>query len=234
MDASDSATGANARVLDAAFGRATASCARELSTLAAAKQSELSEKADLQPSFRAALKEEIPGCVLEGERKFDLLFAGNPQRTLGGVDVVVEDSMVGTTVLVRALAELKWAGDRETFAWTVFDALKMASAHASLQAACCYVVVGAPVKIWRASTSAGELLTDAQHSAASIVERYDGRSSLFSAEVAWPTVLPGMIETVVVADSPVTVPTRLWKLRCVRVESAGPETLRLLGGNVVS
>lgn len=131
------------------------------------------------------------------------------------------------------LAELKWARDVETFAWTVFDALKMAGAQAAALAESCFTVVGAPSVIWKASTCAGRLLSDGTHNVPLLIDAYDGNNALFSEEVAWPTELPAHVETVIVADAPILCLTGLWKLRCVRVAPVGDDTVQLAGRQVI-
>lgn len=208
--------------LDAAFGRATASCAETLSGIAELDPT-LRERAHLQPQFRQALRAELGHSVLVKEVTIPLSnWDGNPAKGgPGGVDVVV----VQAESSWAALAELKWVGDWETFAWCVFDALKMASARRSDLAMRCYVVAGAPRAIWKASTSSGTMLIDGEHDVASVVERYDGKGAVFSEAVAWPTALPARIETTVAADAPVTTAQAPWKLKCVRIEPLGSEAL---------
>lgn len=220
--------------LDGAFGRATATCAETLSALAEAGVA-LNEAHQLQPRYEEALGAELPGSV-HAQKTFEFRhWKGNPEKRLGGVDVVVEVELFdrSSAPAARSLAELKWAGDRETLAWTVFDSLKMASAHSSRLAVACYVVAGAPIKQWNSPSSAGALLTDNHHDVAALITAYDGRNELFSSDVAWPTVLPSKIETVVVADAPVATAQGLWKLKCVRVVPASDDTIRLSGGRLV-
>ena len=158
-------------------------------------------------------------------------FGGNPNKKLGGVDIIVEDEHGR-----RSLAELKWCqkDDFETFAWVVFDVFKMALGASSPGARAGYVVVGAPTTVWQAQTVSGRLLSDGSHESAALITRYDGQDALFSDEVAWPSSVPTTIETVVVADTPVTTPHGLWKLQAIRVAPGDGAWIACEGGLPVS
>jgi hypothetical protein len=216
--------------LDAAFARAVATSAYTLAARAWMEQRHLGEIGDLTPLFRQALRSELGDGVLSFSKKFVFDdFGGNPNKKLGGVDVVVENETLGPAG--RSLAELKWCQkDFETFAWVVFDAFKMALGASSPGARAGYVVVGAPTAVWRATTVCGSLLTDGNYSSVELITGYDGNNHLFADDVAWPTKVPPTIETVVIADAPVLTPHGLWKLRAVRVSPGDGAWIACSGG----
>jgi hypothetical protein len=196
---------------DEAIGYGCRRAAGELAELALEiGPDKLGEKKHLQPTFRAALAERLGDRVSPCEMKLPLP-GWKPQP--GAIDIVVSDER---RELPCYLAELKWCADVWTLGWSLWDIYKMVAASQLAGVEACYVVAGAPVGFWSRRDHCAPLFATAAWDSFDLFHRFrEDWQELLRGGPARPTHVPTVIETRLVADIPLAVGTKDWRLRAI-------------------
>jgi hypothetical protein len=177
----------------------------------------ISEKYQLQPAFREALCERVDDRVLREEKTLKL---PGWRGRLGGVDIIVQDE---TGLSLDYLCELKWCQSRVELGWTLWDIYKMAAATQFVGVRGCYVVAGAPEHFWKEETHCAPLFTDGKWRSLDLFQRFqEDWEDLLKGGPARLIYAPASIETRVVADVPLMMKSKPWRLRAIVVK---PELL---------
>jgi hypothetical protein len=183
----------------------------------------INEKHFLQPLLLDVLRAELdPAWVLAEQNGQVPDWIGK----LGGVDVVVTHPEGGGH---RFLMELKWCHDPFTLGWTLWDAYKMAAARRREGVEGCYLVVGAPFRIWHEDCAwcCADLFADGTWNSADLFRRYWlAWLHLLGGGTARPTRVATEIETRLIAEEGIAAGGEPWSLRVLAVEPMGDEWLR--------
>jgi hypothetical protein len=180
----------------------------------------IGERKQLQPAFREALCERFGDRVSQYEKRLKL--PGWSGR-LGGIDIIVHDEAGGSE---RYLCELKWCHDLGTLGWTLWDIYKMVAARQLPGVQGCYVVAGAPEGFWESEGYCAPLFTNGTWRSLDLFQRFEEDwTELLEGGPARLDFVPASIETRVVADIPLMMEPKRWRLRAIIVEPVGPERL---------
>jgi len=178
------------------------------------------ERKQLQPEFRKALCERMGDRVSQFEKKHKL-----PGWTdhLGGVDIIVHDK---AGVLPQYFCELKWCHSRAELGWTLWDIYKMIAAQQLPGVHGCYVVAGAPEGFWESEEHCAPLFKIGSWRSLDLFQCFrEDWEELLGGGTARLICTPASIETRLVADIPLMIKTKPWRLRAIAVEPIGSERL---------
>lgn len=181
---------------------------------------QIGERKQLQPAFREALCERVGDRVSQFEKS---LKPPGWRGRLGGIDIIVHDE---SGVSERYLCELKWCHSRAELGWTLWDIYKMVAATQLEGVRGCYVVAGAPEGFWESEEHCAPLFMSGTWRSLDLFRRFRVEwEALLRGGTARLDFVPVSIETRVVANIPLMMKSKRWRLRAIVVEPVGPERL---------
>lgn len=151
-------------------------------------------------------------------------------RRLGPVDIAVADGQGGW----QALLELKWClVDGLYMRWAIWDFYKLATGRVSPGADACYLVAGAPDRLWEQHNTVADLFRTNQWDMADVYHRYEDLWLHDGHACEKLTGLPAEIATELVVDQTLPSPLNGWRLKAIRIEPVPSHWLPLSAGRLV-
>jgi hypothetical protein len=177
------------------------------------------KEADMRRACVRALQAEV-GRGVQPERSLKI----ERWARIGGVDVAITASDGSATLL----AELKWCLSDKLYE-TLWDALKMSLATATMDVGLACVVAAAPEQSWAASPLQN-LFTSASWDTSQIFAHFaEEWEWLLKGSSSRPTALPARIETSLIGSLPIHVDGGDWSLRALGVRGVAPPWLGFAG-----